>query len=38
MVDSIALLEQGVTAPLRGLWDEGNWVEEDLLCGFLFDN
>jgi hypothetical protein len=44
MVDSIALLEQVVIAPLRGLCknicaaDARNWIREDLLCGFLFDN
>lgn len=44
MVDSIAPLEQAVIAPLRGLCkkicaaDARNWIREDLLCGFLFDN
>jgi hypothetical protein len=44
MVDSIALLEQVVAAPLRGLCkkicaaDARNWIREDFLCGVLFDN
>jgi hypothetical protein len=44
MVDSIALLEQVVIAPLGGLCknicaaNARNWIREDLLCGLLFDN
>ena len=44
MIDLIALLEQVVIALLRGLCkkicaaDARNWIREDLLCGFLFDN
>jgi hypothetical protein len=43
MVDSIALLERVVIAPLRGLCkkicaaDARNWIKEDLR-GVLFDN